>query len=505
LATEGIVPYELLADVLKKLGKEKELIERLETLHAADSANIPLGYFLAGEYDKAGRTDKAEPLYLSLLKKAPATTGYRSLIEAYRKGNRADKLVKVLGSLVDDTGMLESVATEAQAVVSDAELLRRVVETARQKAKAKDGPREFPYAERMAVALLAMEAKQYDTAAEFFELALAVDGKRANEVLLTWGVGLLLDERAGDAVKVFQRGVDLAAKEKRSLTSQLLSHLPGGRADKGSVSSAAMFQFYLAGALALADRTDEALAAARKAAELNKDSSRFASRTPWILYHAKRYDKAIAAYQELIAKFDGDHRSVDNRETLREARLSLSNLCVLTKRLPEAEECLEQVLDEFPDDVGASNDLGYLWADEGKHLQRSLAMIQRAVAAEPDNMAYRDSLGWIYYRLGRFPDAVTELEKALALGKQPGKPEKPAEKPVEKPVEKPSGKPEKRSAREPQEPDGTIFDHLGDAYLKAGRPEQAKDAWRRAIDRFRNGKEKDEEKAREVEKKLGKG
>ena len=41
--------------------------------------------------------------------------------------------------------------------------------------------------------------------------------------------------------------------------------------------------FYLAAALAMSDRTDEALAAARKAAELRKDSPRFCSRVPWVL------------------------------------------------------------------------------------------------------------------------------------------------------------------------------------------------------------------------------
>ena len=166
-------------------------------------------------------------------------------------------------------------------------------------------------------------------------------------------------------------------------------------------------------ALALSDRTDEALAAARKAAELKK-SVRMASRVPWILYHAKRYPEATRAYEELVAKFDDDHESAETREVLLEARLALSNLCVLGHDLPAAEEWLEQALDEFPDDVSASNDLGYLWADQDKHLHRALAMVQKAVAAEPDNTAYRDSLGWALFRLGRYQEAVVELEKAAA-------------------------------------------------------------------------------------------
>ena len=82
--------------------------------------------------------------------------------------------------------------------------------------------------------------------------------------------------------------------------------------------------------------------------------------------------------------------------------------------------------------------MGYLWADQGTHLERALKMIRTAVAAEPDNAAYRDSLGWVFYRLGRYPEAVAELEKAAA-----------------------------------KEPAAEVLDHLGDARLKAGQREKA--------------------------------
>jgi Flp pilus assembly protein TadD len=90
------------------------------------------------------------------------------------------------------------------------------------------------------------------------------------------------------------------------------------------------------------------------------------------------------------------------------------------------------VLDEFPDDPGALNDLGYLWTEQGKNLQWARQMIQKAVDSEPENAAYLDSLGWAYYQLGQYAEAVQWLEKAAAG----------------------------------DEPDGVILDHLGDAYWK---------------------------------------
>jgi tetratricopeptide (TPR) repeat protein len=441
LAGQGLAPYELLSEVLKKLGREKELLQRLEKLRAAGPDDVPLGYFLADRYQQAGQLDKAEPIYAILVKKAPTTIAYRSLAEIDRKTKRADALLELLGNAIDKAGTPDVFGEEAKAIRQDAELLRAMLDAARKKLK--DQPEKLTYGQRLGLALLTLENKQYDTAAEFFELALKIAPKQASETLQNWGVGLLMDERAAEAAKVFQRGID----------------------EKALPADNPAFSFYLAGALAMSDRTEEALAAARKAAELKK-TARFASRVPWILEHAKRYPQAIRAYEELIAKFDGDHESDETREVLLEARLALSNLCVLTHNKPAAEEWLETALDEFPDDAGASNDLGYLWADQGKHLHRALAMIQKAVAAEPDNSAYRDSLGWALFRLGQYPQAVAELEKAAA----------------------------------DKTPDPTVFEHLGDACHKARRNDRALQAWRRAIELFR--KDKDETKAKAVEAKV---
>ena len=112
----------------------------------------------------------------------------------------------------------------------------------------------------------------------------------------------------------------------------------------------------------------------------------------------------IKKVRAIIERFDGDYRSAELRQLVRDARLLLSNLCVRQGKIDEAEEWLEQVLDEFPDDVSAMNDLGYLWADSGKNLERAMQMIQKAVEAEPDNVAYRDSLGWVLFRLGRIAE-----------------------------------------------------------------------------------------------------
>ncbi|MCF6342679.1 MAG: tetratricopeptide repeat protein, partial [Bacteroidales bacterium] len=119
-----------------------------------------------------------------------------------------------------------------------------------------------------------------------------------------------------------------------------------------------------------------------------------------------------------------------------------------SKNWPVAETSFLQALKLYPDQPNALNYLGYSWVDMNINLNRGLKMIKRAVELRPDDGYIIDSLGWAYYRLGRFEDAVRELERAV---------EKRAEDP-------------------------TINDHLGDAYWRVGRRLEATFQWSHALD-----------------------
>ena len=114
LAGQGMAPYETLADVLDKLGKKDELIGRLEKLRAAEPDNRAAGLLSGRQYRAAGKLDKAEPLYLELLKTKPTLTGYRELADIYRQAKRFDALLAVMGEAVEKTGVLETLGAEAQ-------------------------------------------------------------------------------------------------------------------------------------------------------------------------------------------------------------------------------------------------------------------------------------------------------------------------------------------------------------------------------------------------------
>ncbi len=109
---------------------------------------------------------------------------------------------------------------------------------------------------------------------------------------------------------------------------------------------------------------------------------------------------------------------------------------------------LEEWLRVQPYHPTPNNDLGYTWADRGEHIERALEMIKRAVAAEPSNAAFLDSLGWAYYKLGEFDAARVYLSRAVRL----------------------------RFGQDP-----VLYDHLGDTEYRLGDPDAARRQWQQAL------------------------
>ena len=73
---------------------------------------------------------------------------------------------------------------------------------------------------------------------------------------------------------------------------------------------------------------------------------------------------------------------------------------------------LEILLQRNPDEAGPNNDLGYLYAEQGKNLEKAEAMIRKALQEEPENSAYLDSLGWVLFKRGKVKEALETLKKA---------------------------------------------------------------------------------------------
>jgi predicted Zn-dependent protease len=100
-----------------------------------------------------------------------------------------------------------------------------------------------------------------------------------------------------------------------------------------------------------------------------------------------------------------------------------------------------------PENSSALNYLGYMLADRNVRLQEALEMIKKAVDMEPNNGAFLDSLGWVYFRLNRLEDAAEQLRRSLARGSR----------------------------------DPTVHEHLGDVYNGMNNLKDAITLWERSI------------------------
>ena len=70
-----------------------------------------------------------------------------------------------------------------------------------------------------------------------------------------------------------------------------------------------------------------------------------------------------------------------------------------------------------PDDIDASNALGYTLADAGRDLPEAKKLIEVARAAKPHDPAIADSWGWLQYRLGHLDEAARTLRQAWGAAK----------------------------------------------------------------------------------------
>ncbi len=117
------------------------------------------------------------------------------------------------------------------------------------------------------------------------------------------------------------------------------------------------------------------------------------------------------------------------------------------KQYAQAEEQFQKVLASDPENASALNYLGYMLADQNMKLEEALGYVKRAVDLDPTNGAYLDSLGWAYFRLGKYELAEDNLLKAS----------------------------------QKINTDPTVHDHLGDLYQKTGRLKLAATNWERAL------------------------
>lgn len=135
------------------------------------------------------------------------------------------------------------------------------------------------------------------------------------------------------------------------------------------------------------------------------------------------------------------------RDQLTSARMLLASILYQQGQVVDSFALLREILARDPVEATALNNLGYFMTEQGQTLDEARRLIERAVAIQPLNGSFLDSLGWVLFKLGALPQARLTLERAL--------------------VHSP------RSA--------TAHEHLGEVLFSLGRKVEARRAWEKAL------------------------
>ena len=101
-----------------------------------------------------------------------------------------------------------------------------------------------------------------------------------------------------------------------------------------------------------------------------------------------------------------------------------------------------------PDDTNILNNFAYSLSVRGIRLEEALRMAIKALESEPENGAFLDTVGWIHFQKKEYEKALDYIQKSLSVR---------------------TGSAE-------------VAEHLGDVYEKLGRMDEARRAWKSALE-----------------------
>ncbi|WP_419193455.1 tetratricopeptide repeat protein [Kolteria novifilia] len=450
---EALAHYE---KVLAKLGRDKDLLAELEKLVERDRHNAELRQFYARKLIEAERFADAEEI---LRRPGTRSESLPLLFELYRKNDQPEKVLDVIleafagrsrfATRESRVATLAKIAEQLKEMSKDSDFVTKVADAARARVKDEDDPLGFRG--KLIIADTAKQADLIDLSKEFYALALEDEPNNA-DVRIQLIAMLMNKELYEDVIKQAQEGAKQHPDDYRFVDRQ-------------------------ASALQMLEKTDEAVALIED--YLNrvkkKDSTILVFDTLIRIYQmAERYDDAIKTCQRVINDFPDPKQSGL-------ASYRMANCYLLKGDEEKAEESLVKLADAEPNtllpfiEAAVNNDLGYIWADKGKHLDRAEEMVRRAIdiyerSGEGPNAAYLDSMGWVYFKKGNYKQALKYLKEASEM-------------------------------EEGQ--DAVIYDHLGDAHLQLKQRDDAKTAWEKAIKLYEEkDAERDADKLKALREKL---
>jgi tetratricopeptide (TPR) repeat protein len=256
-------------------------------------------------------------------------------------------------------------------------------------------------------------------------------------------------ERAGkadEASQAYARALAANPKDLRALLAVSRQYSTQGEYDKAIdtltkaqalVPNDAGIAAFLAQTYMQAKKYQEASAFAAAAQKKFPGDMRFTRLQARVLFDTGNQSAALALLESAVRSHPDDSG----------VYLSMADLYTDAGRTDEALKTLESAVKRFPAEADVLNYLGYMLAERGQRLEESVQLINRALALDPENPSYLDSLGWAHFKRGDLTQAETYLAKAAG------------------------GLPR----------NSVVQDHYGDLLAKRGRHADAIAAWSKAL------------------------
>ena len=173
-----------------------------------------------------------------------------------------------------------------------------------------------------------------------------------------------------------------------------------------------------------------------------------------ILMLSQKTDDAAACLKVAIQKWQ-DNASL---------RFALANLLAGAGSMKEAVDCMESVIKLDPANYQALNFVGFTLANENRDIPRALELLKKANELAPGQFYILDSLAWAHFRAGNLDEALKLIREAARLDTE----------------------------RDPE-----VCEHYGDITLAKGLKEEARRAYRRAIDSYKKNPDRDKDKSKQ--------
>jgi tetratricopeptide (TPR) repeat protein len=442
----------MLAEAYAGAGRTKDAIAWLEERATDDPRLLPA---LADFYERERRWPDAVATYARALQRAPRNTELKSRYASalLNLGGR-ENLTKARDALTEVVAARPT-APDARALYLLSQSQRRLgdfpaAEATARRVIAQNGKSPWGF---YALAESLEERRQYQTIVD--ELAPVVAEFRGKGADASFDVSILLPHlgfayqelgQYDKAISAFEEARRLAPNDPAVAGYLIDAHLAakkyGAAAD---VAKAALNQHpndlrlarLQARALRLNGKTDQGIAVLEEAVKNHSGEPLAYISLAQLYADADRGAQAVRVLQDAQGKFP----------TVNAIAFELGAVFDKQKKFAEAESAFRQVLTRDPENATALNYLGYMLAERGERLDESVDYLKKALAIEPENGSFLDSLGWAYFKADKLDLAEENLRRAADQLKT----------------------------------NSVVQEHYGQVLFKLGRYDEAIAAWTRAL------------------------